>query len=77
MCKDLDGAYYVDYLGAGVQEEFNDPEFEYIEYLENVRDIIKSNILNKTAGIAIKYGWLLSKHNENVDRISHYLTQKG
>lgn len=75
--QDTDSLYYIDYLGEGVESEFNDPEFEYIDYLKKIRDIIDSNIGAKSIGIKTKYGWLKSKHNQNIDKISDRLKKLG
>lgn len=77
ITQDTDGIYYIDYFGEGIQNEFNDPEFEYIDYLKNIRDIIDNNIGAKSIGIKTKYGWLKSKHNQNINRISDGLEKLG
>ena len=77
IIEDFDGTYYVDYLGVGVQNEFNDPELGYIQYLTKIRNLINDNISSNSVGLRAKYGWLLSKHNTNIDRIEDWLEESG
>ncbi|MBL1146193.1 MAG: hypothetical protein D8M28_00665 [Proteobacteria bacterium] len=75
--KDIDGKYCVDYLGQGVQQEFDDPEFDYLPYLSKVKKIIISNGQHPDKKIAEKYAWLSSKYNEQIDTIGNWLNAQG
>lgn len=76
IIKDSDGMYFIDYLGQGVEEEFDDPANDYILYLEKIRDIIDENIKTDDVSIRIKYGWLLSRHNGNIAEIAGQLRER-
>lgn len=75
--KDDDGKFFIDYFGASAQGEQDDPELDYIPYLEKIRNIINCDQSNFDANTKAKYIWLASKYNATIERISLGLESEG
>jgi len=52
--KDFDGMYYIDYFGAALKE-LDDPEYDYLLYLQNMSNLIEEGLNNKDPAIRLKY----------------------
>lgn len=68
--KDWDNYYYIDFL-EGIQNELDEPEFGYCDYLLNIKGHVQKGLTNHDPGIKNKFEWLKSKLNiaiENTKR---------
>lgn len=60
--KDSDGWMYVDFLSQS--QEFNNPEAEYKDWVNNLREVVNNNINNKDVSVRTKYMWLAERIKE-------------
>ncbi len=65
VCKDADGMYYVNFLEKA-KGEFDDPEYQFPEYLLTISRLIKSGLKTNNPSIYVKYNWLKERYNEVV-----------
>ena len=66
VTKDTDEMFYIDYIKKG-QQELNDPEYDFPQYLEKLKNIIEGNKAIENPDIKVKTGWLINKFNELVN----------
>jgi hypothetical protein len=62
---DSDGFFYVDYISKG-QDELDDPESEYPEYLRSLSNLAASGVQFADRSVAMKYRWLANKLNSHI-----------
>lgn len=72
--KDSDGMYYVDYI-TGAQQELDDPELDYPEYLSKLQKIVAEGLTQKDPSIRIKYQWLKEKLQPHINDIKSYVAK--
>ena len=69
--KDLDGVYYIDYIGRPAELEMDD-SFEYIKYLEKIKILAGNNMKTTTPEVSLKYQWLARKYNLRVKELFYF-----
>ena len=62
--KDFDGFYYIDMLSQ--DQEFNNPECDYLPWLQHIRSIVVEGLKNENFSVQSKYQWLKMKLNSLV-----------
>lgn len=62
VTQDEDGYYYIDYFQKA-QDELDDPQYEFPEYLYNLYLIIKTGLEQIEPGVKEKYEWMKRKYN--------------
>jgi len=58
--KETGGMYYIDYFLAA-QNELDDPEFGFVNYLTKMGTLIKRGIRSRRPDVRIKYMWMREK----------------
>ncbi|MDP4209894.1 MAG: hypothetical protein Q8928_13865 [Bacteroidota bacterium] len=66
ITKDTDDMYYIDYIHKA-QSELDEPDLDMPEYIERLRQIIKSNQNIDSPDIKVKTGWLINKFNNLIE----------
>ncbi|MGI2149069.1 hypothetical protein ACRN97_10685 [Shewanella baltica] len=71
--RDSDGMYYIDYFSKA-QEELDDPEYGFAEYIANLGDIIRKGLMASShhtkVDLRVKYSWMRERYNRMVTQIS-------
>lgn len=67
ILKDFDGQYYVDYY-ANAQQELNEPNLDWPNYLSKLRLIIEKGLENKNPSVRNKFLWMKEKYNSLIQR---------
>jgi hypothetical protein len=69
LVKDSDGMYYIDYF-QGAQEELDDPDEGFPEYINRLGDKIRKGLTGSSsvfkADVRIKYRWMKERYNKVV-----------
>ena len=71
LARDTDGMYYIDYITKG-QSEFEDPEYGYPEYLDNLGEITSSGLRSHDPAVIIKYQWLREKYMPHIKGLKEF-----
>ena len=71
--RDSDGMYYIDYFSKA-QEELDDPDYGFAEYIANLGDIIRKGLMASShhtkVDLRVKYSWMRERYNRMVSQIS-------
>ena len=71
--EDVDGYSFIDVLDQ--IQEFNDPEFEYVDWMNELRELIFEGLKSTDQSVRMKFQWLRTYYNDVVkDRISFRIT---
>lgn len=65
--KDMDNLYYIDFL-MSIEFEFDDPHFDFADYLMHVSKTIKKGLCSTDNSVLSKYQWLAKKYNKVVEK---------
>jgi hypothetical protein len=70
--QDSDGMYYIDYFSKA-QEELDDPEYGFAEYVANLGSIIRKGLMASShhtkVDLRVKYSWMRERYNRMVNQI--------
>jgi len=71
--QDSDGMYYVDYFFKA-QSELDDPEYDFPNYIDNLREIIQKGLMGSShhskADLRVKYSWMRERFNRMVEIVT-------
>jgi hypothetical protein len=75
--QDSDGMYYIDYFFKA-QEELDDPDYDFPNYITNLGDIIRKGLMGSShhskADLRVKFSWMREKYNSMVEIVTNEKT---
>lgn len=67
--RDDDGYFFIDYVFKG-RDELDDPEYDYPDFLDRIRDMAEAGLRVDSEDVREKYDWLADRYNRVVRMVT-------